>query len=922
MNQPFFKKSTVFAIAIALLTSSCSLFLTKQDKADLKQARSSRNGSDSLQSNSETNSDSITAQIERMLKGFQLKEEPSDRKTYKQYNESATRLTDIIHTKLEVNFNFEKKQLNGKATIDAKPYYFSIDSTFLEAKSFDIKSIALLDKSGKEKPLQYVYRDNFIRIALDKKYTRNEQFRISIEYIAKPEEVTQKGSEAINSAKGLYFINPMGEEKNKPTQIWTQGETESSSCWFPTIDKPNEKMTHEIFITVPKKFKTLSNGLLITSKESKEGNRTDHWKMDLPHAPYLVMMAIGEYAVVKDKWRNVSVDYYVEPEFEKHAKKIFGNTPEMLEFFSKKLGVDYPWPKYSQVVVRDYVSGAMENTSASIFGEFIQQTPEKMLDQDFEDVIAHELFHHWFGDLVTCESWANLPLNESFATYSEYMWNEYKYGRDAADYHHQSDLSNYFQEAFTKKVDLVRYDYVNKEDMFDRHSYQKGGCVLLMLRKYLGDEAFYDGLKTYLNENKFQPAEIHHLRLAFEKVTGQDLNWFFNQWFLDRGHPNVEVRQDFDAQGQKVILTLVQKQDKKIAPVYKLPFDVDIYANGAVKRQRIIMESDSQVFEFIGYNKMPDLINVDGERQLLGVLNHEKSIEEYKFQFFNAPLYADRFEAIDKLGEKINEPGVEEVIKAGLMDKFHRIRQLSLEVLENNLSKDANFYRPKLSDLALKDKKSAVRALALDLLANKLSDASLENVFTKALSDSSVMVRGSALSGLMKVNPDKGKVMIANLEKEADGDLLATIIGIYASEKVQGKFKFMQNAYLRISDPQSKYSTIQSIGKYAISQTDGTREESIPYFTQLAKKETPWYVRLSAMQILAEMRNFFDEDAQDAYEKAYELKKAAGNQAQIIQWENKAAQSAQLSKTVLTSMEEVRDAETDSQLKKMYGVEE
>jgi len=922
MNQTSFTKTALFAIVLLIFSSSCSLFLSKQDKADLTKARNNRNGNDTSQANTEANPDSVTAQIEKMLEGFQSKDEPGERKTLEQYNESATRLTDIMHTKLEVNFNFEKKQLNGKATIDAKAYYFPIDSTILEAKSFDIKSIALLDKAGKEKPLQYVYRDNFIRIALDKKYTRNEQFRIAIDYVAKPEEVIQKGSDAISSAKGLYFINPMGEEKNKPTQIWTQGETESNSCWFPTVDKPNEKMTHEIFITVPKKFKTLSNGLLITSKENKDGNRTDHWKMDLPHAPYLVMMAIGEYAVVKDKWRNISVDYYVEPEFEKYARNIFGNTPEMLEFFSKKLGVDYPWPKYAQVIVRDYVSGAMENTSATIHGEFLQQTPEKMLDQNFEDVIAHELFHHWFGDLVTCESWANLPLNESFATYSEYMWNEYKYGRDAADYHHQNDLSNYFQEAFTKKVDLVRFDYKNKEDMFDRHSYQKGGCVLLMLRKYLGDEAFYDGLKTYLNDNKFQPAEIHHLRLAFEKVSGQDLNWFFNQWFLDRGHPNVEVKQEFDAQTQKVMLTLVQKQDKNITPIYKLPFDVDIYANGSIKRQRIILENDSQVFEFKGYSKMPDLVNVDGERQLLGVLNHPKSIEEYKFQFFNAPLYDDRYEAIDKLGENLAEPGVEEVIKAGLMDKFHRIRQLSLEVLENNLTQDAAYYRPKLSDLALKDKKSAMRALALEMLADKLADASIENIFTKALSDSSILVRGRALSGLMKINPDKGKAMLADLEKEADGDLLATIIDIYAREKVQNKFEFMRGAYLRISDAQSKYSAIQSIGKYAISQTDGTRETSITYFTELAKKETPWYVRLSAMQILAELRTVYDGEAQEAYEKVYDLKKAAGNEAQIIQWENKAAQAAQLSKTVLNSMEEVRDAETDSNLKRMYGIEQ
>jgi aminopeptidase N len=296
--------------------------------------------------------------------------------------------------------------------------------------------------------------------------------------------------------------------------------------------------------------------------------------MDLPHAPYLFMMAIGEFAIVKDKWRDREVNYYVEPKYEIDARAIFGNTPEMMEFFSKKMGVDYAWPKYSQVVVRDYVSGAMENTSATIHGEFVQQTAREMIDRNNEDIVSHELFHHWFGDLATCESWSNLPLNESFATYGEYLWNEYKYGRDIADIGLESDLKSYLDESKMKQEHLIRFYYENREDMFDRHSYAKGGTILHMLRKYLGDDAFFAGLKLYLTNNSFKSAEVHDLRLAFEEVTGEDLNWFFNQWFLNQGHPKLSINYNWDAATMSQQITVEQLQDLNTTPLYKLPVPV------------------------------------------------------------------------------------------------------------------------------------------------------------------------------------------------------------------------------------------------------------------------------------------------------------------------------------------------------------
>ncbi|MCX7728600.1 MAG: M1 family metallopeptidase, partial [Bacteroidia bacterium] len=467
------------------------------------------------------------------------------------YRATNTLITDIIHTNLYVKPIWDSSILIGKAEITLKPYFYPTNQIFLNARGMRLNQIKINDLSSKKNlTFKYKYDNDSIKITLEKTIPSTQTVIITIDYVAQPEKIKTGGSAAIQSDKGLYFINPKGQIAGKMPQIWTQGETQSNSVWFPTIDSPNEKMTHDIYITVDKKYTTLSNGLLIESKQNPDGTKTDHWKMNLPHSPYLVMMGIGEFKKVIDKpWKDKEISYYVEPAYEPFAKAIFKNTNKMIDFFSKKLGVDFAWPKYAQIIVRDYVSGAMENTSATLHGEFLYQTDRDTVGGvQFEDVISHELFHQWFGDLVTCESWSNLPLNESFATYGEYLWKEYAYGRDAADEHHYSSASGYFfrHKDPEKNPPLIRFFYDNREDMFDGISYNKGGQVLHMLRKLVGDSAFFQSLQLYLVQNMFKPAEIHHLRLAFEQITGQDLNWFFNQWFMYGGHPTLQIQKSYD----------------------------------------------------------------------------------------------------------------------------------------------------------------------------------------------------------------------------------------------------------------------------------------------------------------------------------------------------------------------------------------
>ncbi|WP_240731366.1 M1 family metallopeptidase [Hymenobacter radiodurans] len=373
-----------------------------------------------------------------------------------------------------------------------------------------------------------------------------------------------KGSAAISEAKGLYFINPDSTVAGKPVQIWTQGETEGSSVWFPTIDRPNQKTTSEISLTVPSKYVTLSNGALVSQKPAGAGLRTDTWKMEQPHAPYLVMLAIGDFRITKDTWRGKEVSYYMEPKYADQARAVFGKTPQMMEFFSKRLGVDFPWNKYAQVVARDFVSGAMENTTASLYGEQAQGTARELLDWEYAGVereIAHELFHHWFGDFVTTESWSNLTMNESFANFSEVLWAEHAYGPDAGAAQADRSLRNYLRGGPSNyEKPLVRFQYADKEDMFDGVSYQKGGSILNMLRATLGEEVFFQGLKRYLTQNAFGTGEPHQLRLALEEVSGQDLNWFFNQWYYRAGHPVVTLDYQWDAARKRQTVVVRQTQ--------------------------------------------------------------------------------------------------------------------------------------------------------------------------------------------------------------------------------------------------------------------------------------------------------------------------------------------------------------------------
>jgi aminopeptidase N len=771
----------------------------------------------------------------------------------KQYRETATRINNLVHTKLDVKPDFSKSYLYGKAWITLKPHFYPTDSLNLDAKGMEFKTIALL-KGTKQIPLKYEYDELNLRIKLDKTYKSNESYVIYIEYTAKPDEYQEKyGTDDFLGIKGMYFINPTGEEKDKPTQIWTQGETESNSAWFPTIDKTSQKTTQELTVTVDNKYVTLSNGKLISQKKNMDGTRTDYWKMDLPHSPYLFFLGVGVYAVVKDNWRGKEVSYYVEPEYRSVAKKIFGNTPEMMEFFSKITGVPFPWVKYSQITGRDYMAGAMENTTATIHQESAQQDARELVDGNiWEGTIAHELFHQWFGDYVTAESWSNLTLNESFADYSQTLWEEYKNGKDAGAAENYQGMQGYLQSGSESK-DLVRFFYSDKEDMFDQVSYQKGGRILHMLRNLVGDSAFYRSLNYYLTTNKFKSAEAHHLRLAFEDVTGRDLNWFFNQWYFGSGHPSVTIDYVYDDAAGKVNVIVTQIQKGKL---FRLPIAVDIY-NGANKvRHTVWSKNTVDTFTF-SYTKRPDLVNVDGDKVLLWNKKDNKTLENFIHQYKYAGNYLDRLEAIQFASQKQDDAKALDLLKTALKDKYHGLRNAAIFSLDLENEKVKQAVEPVLADLAKNDKKSTVRANAINQLA-QYKKADYIPLFKAATKDSSYSVAGNALNALLEVDKDAATTIAMQLDKQpAKGVLKNSLQGVKAASGDESLEEEIIGGFNKLPVSQAKFNALGSLGIYlgALKNTEKVKaavdeiikfREAIP---QQFRKQTDPYINETLQSI-------------------------------------------------------------------------
>ncbi len=778
----------------------------------------------------------------------------------KEYQPSATRTYDILHTILDLKFDWQQQHVLGKANIIVSPYFRPINKMTLDAIGFDIHQVALA--SGQQ--LQFTYTGRELTINLDREYKKGENASVTISYTAKPNENVVSASEAITSDKGLFFIDPLDLDPEVPAQIWSQGETENNSRWFPTFDKPNERFTQEILLTVEDKYQTLSNGRKIKSIKNADGTRTDHWKQDKAHAPYLAMIAVGEFHEETETWNGLPLQYMVEKPFARHAKKIFNHTPEMLDFFSRTLNFPYPWEKYSQIVVRDFVSGAMENTGAVVFGEFVQKTDRELLDNDNDYIVAHEMMHHWFGDLVTCENWSNLTLNEGFANYAEYLWFEYKYGRDRAEFHRMNEMNGYYSQVFGGEAHpLVHYYYEDKEQMFDAHSYNKGGLVLHMLRNYLGDDIFFTALNTYLKENENTAVEVDELRMAFEDTSGEDLHWFFDQWYLGTGHPHLDITYTYNDENKVLLVEVDQsKTPAGFHSPFKFPVDIALYfPDGSVQYHPVMIGEKKQRVLIEDLKMKPATYVFDGKNVLLALINENKTKEEYKAQFRLSPNFMDKMVAFTSTND-----GNADLIDIALKEKFYVFRTMAINAIADSL---VSGYMDQLQTLAITDPHSEVRR---DALLKLLGQESYEPASICRFildSDKAYPVIQIALEVLGSLEPEKANELINRFKNEESDYLAGTLAGIMSDENEEN-LTYLESKARKVG-PAYMFEFYSRYQEYLKGKSSAALDRSATFLAGVAgTKNGNVYRKYLAMSTLlkiaedvAERNNAFREEANE-----------------------------------------------------------
>lgn len=558
------------------------------------------------------------------------------------------RALDIQHLRLAVSVDFTRKTLQGRCTLTLQVLADQATEFVLDA--VDFKNLKV---SSRGKKLKFDYTGRQINVRFPAPLRRGARLEVDVDY------------RVVQPKLGLHFIGPDRAYPEKPVQAWTQGEDEYNRYWFPCHDAPQERTTTEMIVTVPAKFTAISNGALLRVRR-KGATRTFHWKHNVPHSPYLVSLAIGEFSEIKEHWNRVPVLYYCPPGREGDARRAFGKTPAMIDFFSKKLGVPYPYAKYSQAAVFDFIYGGMENTSCTTQTAMTLHDERAHLDFSSDPLVAHELAHQWFGDLVTCKDWSHAWLNESFATYFEALFREHDRGDDEFAFEMRRNADAYFDEDRERyRRPLSTKMYKNTNDLFDRHLYEKGSCILHMLRRELGDRDWWRSIHTYLVKHRAQGVETVNLIDAIQDATGRNMRPFFDQWVFKGGHPELKIRTWWNAKEKKVYLRVLQTHAvSEETPLYKLPVEFAIQVNGRSKRYTETLDKKDHLFSY-PLVRPPELILFDPDHSLLKKVDFSKSEDMWVAQLLSDPHVLGRIDAATTLG-KLGGPGALQALRQAL----------------------------------------------------------------------------------------------------------------------------------------------------------------------------------------------------------------------------------------------------------------
>ena len=676
---------------------------------------------------------------------------------------ARTRDYDLQHSRIALRFDVDQKKVIGEVTHTLAILRDSTSKIAFDSVGLTIQSVTVNKAAAK-----FETKDDKLIIPLAAAAHAGEKFDVTIRYEGKP-------------TKGLYFILPDKDYPDRPKQIWSQGESEDTRYYLPTYDYPNDRLTTETILTVPASWITVANGKLINVADAANGMKTWTWKESVPSSTYLITVVAGELDEVKDSWRGIPVTYYAPKGRGNRLSINYSRTPQMIELFSTKLGVNYPWEKYAQSMVDDFVAGGMENSSATTnTSDSLQHpklAPEFLTGQD--DLISHELGHQWFGDLVTCKDWGDIWLNEGFATFMETVWSEAHFGKEEADYERWEAAHQWFAQTNLYAKPIVRHDF-NDSGEFDGNAYTKGGWVLYMLRHELGEEAFYRGLKHYLEVNRGKNVVTADLAKAIEEATHTNVDQFFNQWLYGAGAPKLDLSYKYDDAKHEVALTVkqTQKVEGRVGLFY-IPTEVEITTASGAKLFPITVsgEKDAAVFTFHA-DAAPLMVLFDKGGHVLKSAEFHKEKKEWLYQLKNATELADRADAISALGKLKDDDEVVAALAETLRDdKAWGVRANAADALGQLGGGAAS---KQLLDALNTAKEPWVRNRIVSALANFKDDTAIAAKLTAiAADDSSYRARAAALQALGRL--------------KAPG-ALATLDAAVAADSPDG---FLRNAALR-----------------------------------------------------------------------------------------------------------------------------
>jgi aminopeptidase N len=667
---------------------------------------------------------------------------------------AGDRPVDIRHIRLDLRVDLPKRTVDAQATLQLRTLR-PLAAISLDAMEFEVKEVRLGEGDRDEKPAHFEHDGRKLVVDLGSTWPAGREAVLHVDYrVREPRD-------------GLHFFAPSEAEPDVPRMLWSQGEAAMNRYWIPCLDQPDQRQTTELVVTVADGFEVLSNGHLVERKSNPDDKTvTFHWRQDQPHPSYLVTLVVGRFEVVREEWKGVPVLYYVPPERKDEVETTFGRTRRMLDLFSRLFGIDYPWDKYAQVIVEQFTAGGMENTSATTMNDRILYDRRSLLDGSPDSIVAHELAHQWWGDLVTCRDWAHIWLNEGFASYMEAVWAEHDKGAD--DYAYAMFRKGRDAVAGGKDRPVVDRRYPSPFAVFDARAYPKGAFVLHMLRQRLGDEVFWKCLARYGKEHRLRSVETSDFRRTLEDETGRSLERFFYDWTERPGSPVLEVGAEYLPESRLARVTVKQTQ---AGEAFQFPLALAFQCEGGGKE--VVQEQDVTEKEQVLYVPLPGrpvLVEVDPRQAVLGDIKETKGRELWVAQLRRGGV-ASRIRAAQHFGQSKLPQDREVLARALPAEKFWGAQtEIAAALAESggDACRDALL-------AGLRQEDARVRRACVQQLGKFHRDAKVADALKELLSkdDPSWGVQSAALTAYGRLNrADAVAVLLPWLAKPSHNDML------------------------------------------------------------------------------------------------------------------------------------------------------